>query len=70
MDGAVVDGLDRTLWVSGGLTVVVDLGADDGGDGAVGEGVVAQVAGEADEDPIAGEADLGLRLGEGGLALV
>ena len=63
MNGAVVDGFDGALGVSGGLAVVVDFGSGNGGSGVVGEGVVAQVAGEADEDPVGVESELGQRAG-------
>jgi hypothetical protein len=63
VDGAVVDGFDGGFGVSGGLAVVVDFGSGDGGSGVVSEGVVAEVAGEADEDPVRVETELGLRAG-------
>ena len=52
VDRAVVHRLDRTLGVSGWLAVVVHLRSGDGGAGAVDKGVVAQIAGEADVDPV------------------
>src|SRR5271155_4063661 len=52
MNGGVVDGLNGTLGVSGGLAIIADLGTGYGHAGAIGEGVVPQVSREAYIDPV------------------
>ena len=52
VDRAVVDRLNRRFGVAGRLSVVVHLGPGHGRAGTVDEGVVAQIAGKADMDPI------------------